>query len=61
MCALQLTYAHSGKEPNAEAVRAMMEQLVREHARAAIDRIVNYLFALLLGPCPADSRVLNAT
>lgn len=49
MSALQLTYAHRGRTPEADGVRARLEQIVREHAKAKVDRIVHCVFALSLG------------
>lgn len=51
--ALQLTYVHRHQEPEAEAVKTMIEQIIDEHARAKIDRIVQCVFALPKGTVPA--------
>lgn len=52
MCGLQLTRAHRHQQPTAESVKAMIEQIVDEHARAKIDRIVHCVFALPRGTVP---------
>jgi hypothetical protein len=49
MWALQLTYAHRGKTPDPVKVKAMLEAVVDEHAKAKIDRIVHCVFALPRG------------
>ncbi len=52
ICALQLTYAHRHQEPVAASVKSMMEQIVDEHAKARVDRIVQCVFALPRGTVP---------
>lgn len=52
MCGLQLTRAHRHQKPTAASVKAMIEQIVDEHARAKIDRIVHCVFALPRGTVP---------
>ena len=52
MCGLQLTRAHRNRKPTAESVKAMIEQIVDEHAHAKIDRIVHCVFALPRGTVP---------
>jgi hypothetical protein len=51
MWGLQLTYAHRGKTaaPDPAAVKAMLESVVDEHAKAKIDRVVHCVFALPRG------------
>ncbi|MFN0169160.1 MAG: hypothetical protein ACKV22_22275 [Bryobacteraceae bacterium] len=49
MWALQLTYAHRRKTPDPVAVKAMLEDIVDEHAKAKVDRIVHCVFAMPRG------------
>jgi len=44
-----LTYLQRGKEPQAENVKALLEEIVDEHAKAKVDRLVHCVFALSHG------------
>lgn len=46
MAALQLTYAHAHRTPEAGRVRRKLQDVVDEHAKAGIDRIVQCVFAM---------------
>ena len=48
----QFAYFQRGKEPQAESVKAMLEGIVDEHAKAKIDRLVHCVFALSHGTVP---------
>lgn len=56
MYALQLTYAHRDRDPNADDVKAQLEAIVDEHAKARIDRIVHCVFAMPRGTVPRDFK-----
>ncbi|MBM3804701.1 MAG: hypothetical protein FJW26_20595, partial [Acidimicrobiia bacterium] len=56
MWRLQLAYAHRGKTPEPGAVKTMLEQIVDEHAKARVDRIVHCFFALPRGTVPPGLR-----
>jgi hypothetical protein len=52
MWCLQLSYAHRTPPSTAEQVKARLEAVVDEHARAGVDRIVHCVFALPEGTVP---------
>ncbi|MBM3459521.1 MAG: hypothetical protein FJX77_13450, partial [Armatimonadetes bacterium] len=49
MAALQLTYAHAHRAPDAQGVRRLLQNVVDEHATAGIDRIVQCVLAMPRG------------
>ena len=53
---LQLTYAHMDKDPEAKEVKAMLEEIIDEHAKAKIDCITQTVFALPRGVLPPNFK-----
>lgn len=53
---LQLTYAHMDNDPQAEEVKAKIEDIIDEHAKAKIDCIVQTVFALPNGTVSANFK-----
>ena len=56
MWGLQLTRANRDGNLDAHAVKAFLEKVVDEHARAKVDRIVHCIFGLPWGTAPPDMR-----
>jgi len=57
----QFAYFQRGKEPQAESVKAMLEGIVDEHAKAKIDRLVHCVFALSHGTVPPGFKSFSGT
>lgn len=56
MWCLQLAYALRGETPDPEIVKARLESVIDEHAKAGVDRIVHCVFALAEGTVPPDMK-----
>lgn len=53
---LQLGRAHRTKPIEAKSVKAMLESVVDEHAKAQVDRLVHCVFAMCLGTVPPNMQ-----
>ena len=56
MTALPLTYVHLDADPEPEKVKALIEEIVDEHAKAKIDRIVECVFSMSKGTVPPEFK-----
>ena len=52
MWGLQLTCANRDRKLDADAVKALLEEVVDEHAKAKVDRIVHCIFGFHQGRRP---------